>query len=239
MIQLRRKVSAIPVAFYFAALVLQGATAHAQTYDRTIISGGDSISHHYSYLFPSFKEAMVKFRDGRYFSYKMNFNTLLCDMQFINTKGDTLAITNGELIDSIQLDSSYFIFDYQKGYFQIVAVSDAARLAIYRRSTFEPVQKGGMGESKQSGGVEMINAMNTRQGARPLVLNQDIYAVRKTTYYLIFNRGDMETAGKAAFMKLYGGDVKSFDQYIRSNKINYNDQGDLERLFHFCTQSKM
>ena len=200
---------------------------------------GDSISHHYSYLFPSFKEATVKFRDGRHFTYKMNFNTLLCDMQFINAKGDTLAITNGELIDSIQLDSSYFIFDYKKGYFQIIAVSDAARLAIYRRSTFQPVQKGGMGESKQSGGVEMINAIGSRQGTTPLVLNQDIYVVRKTTYFLIYKSGEMENAGKAAFMKIYDGDEKSFEQYVKANKINFNEQGDLEKIFHFCTQNKM
>jgi hypothetical protein len=239
MLQLRRKITAVPAVLFFAALVLLGGTAHAQAYDRTIISGGDSISHHYSYLFPSFREAMVKFRDGRSFTYQMNFNTLLCDMQFINTKGDTLTITNGVDVDSILLDSSYFIFDYRKGYFQIVAVSDAARLAIYRRSTFEPVQKGGMGEAKQSGGVEMINSVSGRQGTIPLVLNQDIYVVKKTTYLLIYKSGEMENAGRAAFMKIYDGDKKSFEQYVKANKINFNEQGDLEKLFNFCTQNKM
>ena len=240
MIRLQRKIAAIAAVFYFAALVLQGVPAHAQQrYDRTVIPAGDSISNHYSYLFPNFTNATVKFRDGRSFVYKINFNMLLCDMQFINRRGDTLAITNAELIDSILLDSCSFIYDYQKGYFQIVAVSDAGRLAIYRQSTFQPVQKGGMGESKQSGGVEMINLINSRQGALPMVLNQDMYVMRKTTYFLIFKSGEMENAGKAAFLKIYGGDKKSFEEYVKENKINFNEQGDLDKLFHFCTQSKM
>jgi hypothetical protein len=39
-------------------------------------------------------------------------------------------------------------------------------------------------------------------------------------------------------MKLYNGDEKSFDHYIKANKINLNQQDDLEKLFHFCTQPK-
>jgi hypothetical protein len=223
---------------FFVVLVLQGVAGYAQVSDHIVIPAEDSISNHYSYLFPSFMEAEVKFRDGRSFTYKMDFNMLICEMQYINTKGDTLQITNAGLIDSIRMDSCSFIYDYQKGYFQIVAVSDAASLAIYRRASFLPVQKGGMGENRQDGGVQQFNLMNTREGTRPLVLDQDINAVRTTTYLLILKSGEMENAGKAAFMKLYNGDKKSFDQYIMANKINLNQQDDLEKLFHFCTQPK-
>lgn len=239
MIQLRRNMKYVPAVLYFAALVMQGVRVHAQEYNKLIIHAGDSISHHYSYLFPDFQNAAVEFRDGRSFTYKMNFNLVLCDMQFINKKGDTLAITNGEDIDSIGMDSSSWVYDYQKGYFQIVAAAGPWKLAVYRRTTFEPVQNGGMGESRQSGGVEMINAVSGRQGTLPLVLNQDIFVVRKTSYWLIYYKiGDMESAGKTAFMKLYGGDKKSFDQFVKANKINFNVQGDLEKLFQFCIQSK-
>jgi hypothetical protein len=224
---------------FFAALVLQGFAARSQLYEKTIVHAGDSISKHYSYLFPFFQDATVKFRDGRSFVYKINFNTVLCDMQFINPKGDTLVITNAELIDSILVDSCSFIYDYQKGYFQILAVSDAAKLVVHRQSTFDPVQIGGMGEERSSGGVEMINSVSGRQGTFPLVLSQDIYVLKKTSYLVVYKNGEMENAGKAAFMKIYGGDKKSFDQFVKANKIDFNKQGDLEKLFHSCTQSKI
>ncbi len=237
--RLRREMKYAWAVLFFAALLLQGITARSQAYDKTIVHAGDSISHHYSYLFPFFRDATVKFRDGRSFVYKINFNTLLCDMQFINPKGDTLAITNAELIDSILMDSCSFFYEYQKGYFQILAVSDAARLAVHRQSSFEPVEIGGMGESRSSGGVDMINSFSGRQGTLPLVLNRDIYVLKKTSYLVVYKGGEMENAGKAAFLKIYGGDKKSFDQYVKANKIDFNKQGDLEKLFHFCTQSKI
>ena len=236
--RLRREMKSAWAGLIFSALVLQGIAARSQVYEKTIVHAGDSISNHYSYVFPFFQNATIKFRDGRTFVYKMNFNTVLCDMQFINPKGDTLVVTNAELIDSILMDSCSFIYDYQKGYFQILRVSDAARLAVHRQSTYEPVQIGGMGESKSSGGVEMINTVTGRQGAFPLVLNQDIYVLKKTSYLVIDKSGATENAGKAAFMKIYGGDKKSFDQFVKANKIDFNKQGDLEKLFHFCTQSK-
>jgi hypothetical protein len=232
-----RKMKCGPAALCFAVVVLHGVSVHAQAYDKMIIHAGDSIKNHISYLFPAFTDALVKFRDGRSFVYKMNFNLVLCDMQYINKKGDTLAITNGELIDTIRMESCYFIYDYQKGYFQIIDESDAGRLAVYRRTSFQPVQTGGYGEGRQSGGVEMISSLNGKQGSLPLVLNQDMYIVRKTSYFLIDKGGAMENASKPAFLKIYSGDKKSFDQFVKANKINYNDQGDLEKLFNFCTHA--
>ena len=40
----------------------------------------------------------------------MNFNMLLCDMQFIDPKGDTLEISKTEDIDSIQFKNAVFYF---------------------------------------------------------------------------------------------------------------------------------
>lgn len=224
----------------FAVLLLPGLTVHAQIInDKLIIHAGDSLSRHVTYLFPSFGEAEVKMRDGRSVVYRMNFNLLLSDLQFISPKGDTMVITNPADIDSIRLDSCSFIYDHNKGYFQLLAVSDRVSLAIHRRTTIEPVPIGGMGSNSPSGGVEMINSISNRQGTLPLVLNEDMYVLENTTFVLYFKDEEAENAGKAAFLKIYNGDRKSFDQFIKTNRIDFNKQGDLEKLFHFCIQSKM
>jgi hypothetical protein len=228
-----------PAALLFAALFLQGLTARAQINDKTIIHAGDSLSNYYTYLFPSFGDAVVKMRDGRSVIYKMNFNLLLSDMQFINPKGDTMVITNPADIDSILLDSCSFIYDYKKGYFQMLAVSDAVSLTVHRHTTFEPVPNGAMGAKSPTGGVEMLNSIANRQGTIPLVLDEDIYVLENTIFFLYYRGGGVENAGKAAFMRIYNGEKRSFDQFVKTNKIDFNKQGDLEKLFHFCIQSKM
>jgi hypothetical protein len=223
----------------FAALVLQGITACAQINDKTIIHAGDSLSKHYTWLFPTFGDATVKMRDGTSLIYKMNFNLLLCDMQFINPKGDTLVITNPAVIDSILLDSCSFIYDFKKGYFQILVSSGTVCLAIHRQTTFDPVPIGAMGTKSQAGGVEMVNSVSNRQGTFPLTLNEDIYVLKSTSFLLYYKGGGIENAGKADFMRIYNGDRRTFDQFVKTNKIDFNKQGDLEKLFQFCAQSKM
>jgi hypothetical protein len=225
--------------FLFAAMLLQGVTARTQNNDKTIIYAGDSLSKHYTWLFPTFGDATVKMRDGTSLIYKMNFNLLLCDMQFINPKGDTLVITNPAVIDSILLDSSSFIYDYKKGYFQILLTSGTVCLAIHRQTTFDPVPIGAMGAKSQAGGVEMINSVSNRQGTFPLTLNEDIYVLKSTSFLLYYKGGGIENAGKADFMRIYHGDRRTFDQFVKTNKIDFNKQGDLEKLFQFCAQSKM
>ena len=228
------------VRHLFLLLLLDSVTIHAQTInDKLIIHAGDSLSKHVSWLFPSFRDATVKFRDGRSVVYKMNFNLLLADMQFIGQRGDTMVITNPVDIDSIRLDSCSFIYNHHEGYFQILLAADRVSLAIHRRTTIQPVPIGGEGSNGSSGGVEMINAISNRQGAMPLVLNENMYVWENTSFVLYYKDEMSENAGKAAFLKLYNGDRKSFDQFVKTNKIDFNKQGDLEKLFHFCTSSKM
>lgn len=219
-------------------LLLGGVTSHAQLYEKTIIPPGDSISKYYSYLFPSFETAVVKMRDGKSFEYQINFNMLLCDMQFINRKQDTLAITNPEEIDSVILDSCSFIYDYKQGYLQILAMSDASSLAVLRQSTFEPVQVGAMGAQRRSGGIEMYNSISNRQGTIPLQVNSEIYAYRNTKFLLIHKNGETENAGRSAFIRIYDGDKRILDQFVKKNRIDFNKPEDLVELFRFCTQSK-
>ena len=220
------------------AMLFEGGAAQAQLYEKTIIHTGDSVSKYYSYLFPSFKTAVVKMRDGRSSVYPINFNMLLCDMQFINRKQDTLEITNPEEIDSIVLDSCSFIYDYKQGYLQILVTSNAASLAVLRQSTFDPIEMGAMGTPRHSGGIEMWNSISSRQGTLPLQVNSEIYAYRNTRFLLIYKSGETENAGKSAFIRIYDGDKRSFDQFVKNNRIDFNKPGDLVELFDFCMQSK-
>lgn len=235
---IRHIIKNAPAAFVFTVLLLQAVSVLAQKNDATIVHVGDSLSKFYTYLFPSFEDATVKMRDGRSFVYKMNFNTVLCGMQFINSKGDTLVITNAEEIDSILLDSCSFIYDFKKGYFQILATSGKLNLAVYRQCTYQPVAYGAMGSNGSSVNVEMANSISNRQGTAPLTLNEDIYLLKHTNYVLYYLGGETEDVGKSTFSRIYKGDKKSFDKFIKANKIDFNKQGDLEKLFQFCTQSK-
>ena len=80
----------------------------AQVYDKKTVHAGQSLSEVSYYLFPSFRDAKVQFKKGGELVSKLNFNLLICQMQFIDPKGDTLNLTRLEDIDEIDFDSTFF-----------------------------------------------------------------------------------------------------------------------------------
>ena len=126
-----------------AVIFFQSFSAWAQVYDRKKFHSGDNLSDHFTYRFPSFEEAAILLKNGDTLRFKMNFNMLLCSMQFIQPTGDTLEISKPEDIDSIRLNNSTFFF--RSNYFEILAASDPVKLVVSRQVSFEPVMIGAMG----------------------------------------------------------------------------------------------
>ena len=83
----------------------------AQVYRKKIVHAGETISDRSYYLFPSFTDARVKLKTGGSLSSKMNFNLLICEMQFISPGNDTLVISNPENVDSILFSNNTFFFN--------------------------------------------------------------------------------------------------------------------------------
>ena len=115
-----------------AVIFFQSFSVAAQVHDRKVIHADENISDYFIYRFPSFDQATVLFKNGISSTYKMNFNMLLCTMQFIDPKGDTLEISKPEDIDSIRLNNSTFFF--KDHYFEIVAAIDSVKLVVSRKA---------------------------------------------------------------------------------------------------------
>ena len=219
-----------------AIIFFKGFSARAQVYDRKIIHYNDNLSSHFTYRFPLFEEGTVLFKNGKSLKSRMNFNTLLCDMQFIDPKGDTLGISKPGDIDSILFNNCTFFF--QNGYLEIINMSDSVKLVVSRKASFEPVRIGAMGipshntavlsEDNYSSKINYVKALQ-------LNVNVDIDALEKTEYFLIINKNEMIKANKANFLKVFNGDKKRIENFLKMNKLNFNSQNDLRKLFQFCT----
>ena len=83
-------------------------SAKAQAYKRVIIHAGDNLTDYFTFRFPSFEEATILLRNGGSLISKLNYNTLICKMEFIDPNGDTLQVAKPETTDSIKLKYSTF-----------------------------------------------------------------------------------------------------------------------------------
>ena len=225
-------------AILWAIIFCQSFSAKAQTYDKMIIHNNDNLANYFTYRFPSFEEASVLFKNGGSLKNKMNFNTLLCTMQFIDPKGDTLEISKPGEIDSILFNDCTFFF--RNGYFEILGTYDSVKLIVSRKASFDPVKIGAMGLPSNGNGVEPVDSYtNNAKYVREFQLstNQDINVIEKTEYFLMISNNELIKANKANFLKIFTGDHKRIEIFLKATKPNFTDQNDLRKLFDFCTHS--
>ncbi|MDN3657260.1 hypothetical protein QWZ08_16540 [Ferruginibacter paludis] len=193
---------------------------------------GESLSAQFYYRFPTFAHASVKLKSGGAGPSKMNFNLLVCEMQFIDPHGDTLSIAKPQDIDSISLGGS--IFFYKDGYQEQIASTNSVKLLIIRKVTYEPIEIGAMGLRTRTGvGIKNYSSLIANSVEKQLTLNVDIDIAMETTYFL--NTGnEMLKAGKSAFLTMFPKNSDAIQGYIKANKPSFNKEQDLKKLFDYC-----
>jgi hypothetical protein len=207
--------------------------AKGQVYERKTIQSGESLSELSYYLFPSFEDAAVKFKKGGTLVSKMNFNLLICQMQFIDEHGDTLNIDKPAEIESIALSNNLFFYD--EGYYEIIAAADSSELAVLRTATCQPVKIGALGLPNRSAtGVESDTSLMVQSGEKHLLVREDIDVFKVTTYFLMIPGGEKVRANKAGFLNFFSKDKKQIQAYVKTNRPSFNKEADLKKLFNYC-----
>lgn len=84
-----------------------------------------------SYLYPSFKQGQVQFKNGNMGSAMMNYSPLLEEMDFINEKMDTMALNDIESMKYIVIEKDTF-YRVQKFFVQQIANNREIRLCERR-----------------------------------------------------------------------------------------------------------
>lgn len=222
-----------PILFAIVILAFQNLSLTAQVFEKRTLKSGQNWFEFAYYLFPSFAEGSAKVKSGGQSIYKMNFNMLLCQMQFINEHGDTLNIDPAE-IDSIIVNNKTFF--YKKGYYEVVADFDSVKLLVLRNVKYEPVKTGAMGLPSHGNSIDSYATLRDENDTKQLILNEDLDIYLESTYFLAKKNGDMVTATKSNFLSSFKKNKPDIQQFIKSNKLNFNKESDLEKLLDFCVR---
>jgi len=224
--------------FFFLALYLPAFICTAQQYQTTTYKAGDDLMQHKDYLFPAFTTGTVNFKAGGSQSYKMNFSTLTCKIEFINPAGDTLSVSKPDEFTSIQIDSSTFYF-IDGNYIEVIAASDNIKLAVLRKVSFESVKIGAMGLRDKNHFQVDYSILLSGQGTTKLTLNEDIDVKKQNIYLIVLSDGSRMIANKSNFIKLFKPGKTDIENFIKHEKINFYSTTDLKKLFSYCTSSTL
>src|SRR4051794_20220413 len=182
--------------------------------------------------YPKFTQGSVFFRDGNVSSAMLDYNMLTGEMQFIAPKGDTLALANEATIKYIVINNDTFFYD--KIFLQLVAGNTAAKLAKKEVLKVLDVKKaGGYGGVSSTSAITTINTMRVNGQATNLTMQQEITLAKETTYYIGNAFNHFLQANKKNIIKLFGTKQSAIEQYLKDNKVAFNNEDDLKALIAF------
>lgn len=221
----------LPIVFFFPCTTL----VWAQNTETIRVKAGEDISKIISpngiYRFPSFTTGTYVKNNNMASSANLNYNLLTGEMQYLNSKGDTMTIANASEMNVLKIQDA--LFYYRNGYKEVIVDNDSIRLAVEISINLEYEKVGLYGQSNGSQDIVTINSY-THTNIFQLTLGEDAVIRKKTTYFL-FNKDEPPVvAAKKSFLKIFTKNKAAINKYIDDNKINFNKQEDLKNLLTFC-----
>lgn len=187
-----------------------------------------AIPHDEVFCYEQFVDGIVYFRNDRVAQAKMNYNSLYSEMQFIDAKGDTLSLDEEETIRFVVAGTDTFYYD---GGF-VLLKKDFGDIRLASRESFSFVNRqkmGGMGETN-SASIDTYNAVSTSNYMKELVAREIITLSKSKQFFIgdLFNH--YKPANKKSILDYYPEKEKAIKAYLKENKIDFTDEGDLQKL---------
>jgi len=178
----------------------------------------------------------------------LNYNHLYGEMQFINSKGDTLALVEDYSLKKIAIDEKVFYHVNKTGFIEVITAEGPVKLARKQnieiiRSNFKLVGSsggmfsGGPGSNMNgpSGGSNSTFGLSYRKLYTQKVPGE-LQLAKQSSYYFVDQNERVHQAKKATLLKLFSKHKKAIEQYIETNGINFAWEEDLTKLLSFCSQ---
>jgi hypothetical protein len=225
--------------FLLAAMAITGDCVKAQITERIIVKAGEDIGLAISptghYRFAEFTEGTVTMKYGSKSKTRFNYHICNGEMQFIDAKGDTLAISQTEYIDHINIgENTRFIFA-DRFYHEVVGESPAGKLGKRIRVNIENDRKTGHGKSDPT--ASQMQLYNVLLSQRTLALSYDVEVRKTTSYYWIdSNYNAIPTTKKNSLKLVEKGKQAKLQVFMEENKINLDNEGDLRKLLEFAAR---
>ena len=221
--------------FFFILTVLSCSALQGQPLETYTVKPGNNILEiiplKVVFLYPSFTMGTVSFRDGRSVGGNLNYNLLIQAIQFIDGKGDTLALADENTIKQISITKDTFY--YSNGYVKQIGNWTSVKLA--ERDFFkEFVQKpGSYGMSSAATAAHSINSVIIQGSTYKLNTDKEVVMVKAKQYFIGNKYNEFVAADKKNLLKLFPKQKKDISDYLDKNAVDFTKSEDLTRLATF------
>ena len=149
------------------------------------------------YKYAEYKKAKIVFKNGDLASARLNYDYFNQTMKYIGEKGDTLIIANEDDLHHIAIGTDSFFYD--NGYYEWIASSVTARLAVKR--TYKETARtlvGAFGTTSPAKNIESHTKILTEHSDSKELFPDEVVTISKETIYYISPINDIKNNFVAA-----------------------------------------
>lgn len=186
-----------------------------------------------NYALPQFKQGIVFFKNKTTGSGRMNYSQLAQEMVFIDTNGDTLALSNPKEVDSVLFDTVKF-YNTGDGFVQSDTVVGEARL--YKTSVFYIANRqitGAYGAPTNSGGNNTSNRFTSDYASSRMVSQQIVTLSKKAVIYAGTSPKNIKTVSKKSMGNIFGKKQNAYSLYLQQHDVDFSKRGNIIELMTY------
>lgn len=169
---------------------------------------------------------------------RLNYNVLLSEMQFIDARGDTMALANESLLRMISIGDDVFFYDPLKGYLEIVANYSGVKLAT--KQGLKVVKREKEGGYNQSSGASAVTTYQFYSSGSASVSKLgskgDLLLIKDRTYFIIDQNSRAYPANKSSLLKIFSKNRAEVTAYLTRETVNFRLENDLKNLLRYCSE---
>lgn len=225
------------ISIVMAFLAIQ-SDLKAQEEKRFTVKAGYSIANVLSfeemYRYPEFKQGTVAYKDGSTKDEILNYNIVIGDMLFINSRRDTLVVANSASIDFITIEDNIFYFN--DGCFEKVAGNGKVMLLVKHYMKLMDIKKeGAYGTSNSTAAIDNYTSYSAGNNTSTYRMKaaQDIVYSFEVEYYFGRIGQDYVFARENNLLKTFPENKDKIKQFIKDQKLSFNKKEDLIKLTEF------
>lgn len=185
------------------------------------------------YNFTEFHPGTILFKSGSYAKALMNYNILNETLEFINPKGDTLAVADEANIKQVTLNNHTYY--YNKVYLKEIAQYGDLILAERIYFSISNREKIGAMGTATSSTVETNSTIHINNGVAKDLIVQEVVTLKKSSVLYIGNKYNyFLQVNKKNLQEMYDEKHKELSKYIKDNAVQYHSKEDIQNLMtHF------
>ena len=184
------------------------------------------------YVFGKFQKGVVYLNDGDSVMRYMNYNAGTEEVVF-EQQGKWMALDNLNLVKRIKIGEN--VFEPINGkFYQKIGICAEGLYVSYRYKVIPPSAPSAYGSESNTSASTSWSSLAGRGNLYEFTIPSE-YKVVKSKDFLLYKDNQLCQVNKySQVSKLYPQKAKALKDFIKTNKLDWNDKTDIKRIIDFC-----